>query len=128
MLTTFVVPTELSVVIHLLLVEVHDGNGTVLKQLTRQRHHARSNHQRIGRLAHLRIADLCLKAQRVTIHGDVDDKRVALHTGIDLTVLHGRFRADAVMLNHVTDITTAFRPIGKSLHALQRIGQFTDDG
>ena len=127
-LTALVMAAELSVVVDLLLVEVHDGDGTVVEELARQCQHARTNHEGVGRLSHLGIAYLGLQAERASIDSDKDDERVALHACHHLTVIGGGLGADAVVLNHVADVTAATRPVGETLDTLQRIGQLADDG
>ena len=56
-LSPLMMTAHLSVVVHLLLTEVHNGDGTVGKQLSRQGQHARTNHQGIRCLTNLRIGD-----------------------------------------------------------------------
>ena len=57
MFSSLVVLAPLPVVVHLLLVVGHRGDGTSLKQLEGQRKHAGANHQRIRRRTRLGIVN-----------------------------------------------------------------------
>ena len=119
---------KLLVVVHLCRGEGHCGNGPVLKQLTGQGDHVRTNHQRIRRLSHLRIAYRRLQRQRLLAYFHVDNQRVAVHAGLHLLGLDCGLLADAVVLNHVSDVAASAGPVGKTRNTLQGVGQFADNG
>ena len=128
MLSPLVMLTPLTVVVHLLLVEVHGGNWSVGKQLTWQRNHARSYHQCIGCLTRLRIFNLRTQGQRFTIHRHIHNQRITAHTGLDILFLDYGFLADTVMLNQRSNLTATARPVAKTLYTFQCIGQVLDNG
>ena len=128
MLTALMVTAKLAVVVHLLLVERHGGDGTVLEQPFGQCYHAGANHHGVRRLAHLRILNLRPQGQAVLADGDGDYQRVAAHAGLHLSGFHGGFCADAVGLYLRGYCVAATLPVGEGADTLQRVGQFADDG
>ena len=127
MLSPVMMRTPLGIVVHLTLMEGHQGNRPVLKQLLGQGDHTRADHQGIWWLPCLRIIDHRAQGERLTINSHIHHEgSITLHTGLHLTGFYGRFLADAIMLDHVGDVTTTFLPVSKGTYTLQRIRQLTD--
>ena len=91
--------SKLFVVVDLCRREGCCGDGTVLEKLTRQCYHIRANHQCIGRLTNLRIANLRLERQSLLAYGDINNQCVAYHASFHLLGVYCRFLADTVMLD-----------------------------
>ena len=130
MFSPVVMRSPLSVVVYLFLVEVHDSNGTIRKDLSWQNQHTGTYHQRIRSLARLRIGDSRFQPQRTTIHRHIHEESVSHHTGHHSTIWNSRLRANAVMLNLMSYLTTTVRPLSECLYLtlsvapLERIRQF----
>ena len=116
MLSPLMMTTHLSVVVHLLLTEVHDGDRTVGEQLSRQGQHARTDHQGIRCLTNLRIGDDRRQGERLPINRDINDEGIATHTSLDGSWIHGRFRANAIVLDLMGYLTATARPVFERLH------------
>ena len=128
MLTTLVMRSPLTVVVHLLLVEHHRGDRTVLEELLGQGNATATDHQGIRRLSHLGITDLRAQGQRLTVHRHIHHQRVALHTGLHLFLAHDRLLTDTVVLNLGTYLMALLLPVAKGIHTLQRVRKILDDG
>ena len=63
-----------------------------------------------------------LQRQHLLVNSNVNNECITLHASLHLTSLYGRFCTNTIVLNHVTNVTTTFRPIFKFLDTLQGIG------
>ena len=119
--------TPLRIVVHLTLMIGHCGDRAILKQLLRQGNHTRTDHQGVWRQTCLRIVDDRAQGECLPINSHIHHEgRIPLHTSLHLIGFYGRFLANAIMLDHVCDVTTALLPVSKGSHTLQRIRQLTD--
>ena len=128
MLTTIMMLAKLFIVIDLRRDEGSSSNRSVIEELTRQRYHVSTNHQRIGSLTRLRIADMGFQRQHLLTNGNIDNECIAVHVGLYLTGLYSGFGTDAIVLNHMTNVTTTLRPVLEFLDTFQGIGQVADNG
>ena len=87
MLTTIMMLAKLFIVIDLRRDEGSSGNRSVIEELTRQRYHVSTNHQRIGSLTRLRIADMGFQRQHLLTNGNIDNECIAIHVSLYLTGL-----------------------------------------
>ena len=123
-LSPFVMLSPLSVVVHLLLVEHHRGDGTIREEVAWQGNTTCTNHQGVRGFSYLGITDDGTKGQGFFPNGNIHhESRIALHVCFHLTGINRRFLTDAPMLNHGSDFVATAFPVAKVLHTFQGIGQ-----
>ena len=107
----------LRIVVHLILMEDHRGDAALFQQVLGQRDIARANHQRIRSLSRLRIADGGREMQRLSVHGDIHQERIPVHTGFHLFLVHRGLPSYLIGLNIGADLIAPFLPLLQVLHA-----------
>ena len=122
-------PLSLAVVVNLRLVESHHSDASFLKQLSRQRYHARANHERVRCLACLRICDVRFQIQFLISNSYLHVQSVKVHPCLDVLFLNGRFLANLKLLYACSNLVASFLPLFEFLHASlaveprKRVGQ-----
>ena len=111
MLTPLLVLSPLRVIIHLVLMKHHGGDRPIGEERLGQREHAGAYHQRIGSFSCFRIMNMRAKRKCPAIDRDINDERIAHHSGSDILLSHRRFYADAIMLNLCRYLIAAFLPL-----------------
>ena len=130
MFSPVVMRAPLGIIIDLIFMECHSGNGAVLKQGLGQTEHAGTNHQCIGSLSGLGIVNGRTESKRLSTHSDINNQCVTNHPCLDVLTVNSGLFADAVMLDFGCYLTATLFPVFELGHLAfaiapcQWVGQF----
>ena len=116
MLSTLMMTTKLSIVVHLLLMECHGSNIPAVEHLSWQRDITGTDHQRIRSLSALRVSDGRRQMQGLTVDGNVHEYGITIHPCLYLTPVNGRLHTNTIVLDLGSNLVAAAFPLLELLH------------